>query len=110
MTNDAIPERFEGVTVVAVANVYFDGGVISHTVLLGDGSKKTLGLIREGGYSFDTAAPERMQITAGSCRVKLAGEASWTTYEAGQFFDVPGHSRFDIAVDRGMAQYICSFG
>jgi uncharacterized protein YaiE (UPF0345 family) len=38
------PEKFENVTVVAKANVYFDGKVVSHTVLLASGKKKTLGI------------------------------------------------------------------
>ena len=37
------PESFAGVEVVAKANVYFDGKVVSHTVRFQDGSKKTLG-------------------------------------------------------------------
>ena len=33
------PEKFDGVSVVTKANVYFDGKVVSHTVLFPDGSK-----------------------------------------------------------------------
>lgn len=40
-----IPDKFNNVTVVAKANVYFDGKVVSHTVLFPDSSKKTLGMI-----------------------------------------------------------------
>ena len=59
--------EFAGVTVLAKANIYFDGNVISHTVLLPNGEKKTLGLIRPGSYHFGTDAPERMEIVAGTC-------------------------------------------
>jgi uncharacterized protein YaiE (UPF0345 family) len=104
------PTQFENVTAVCRANVYFDGGVVSHTVLLPDGTKKTLGLIRTGQYTFNTDSPERMDITAGTCRVKLRGASDWTTYDEGTFFLVPGGSSFDIAVDEGIAQYVCSFG
>src|SRR5690242_15923378 len=41
----ALAKQFDQVTVVCKANVYFDGKVISHTVLFADGSRKTLGLI-----------------------------------------------------------------
>ncbi len=104
------PEQFAGVTVTCKANVYFDGGVVSHSLLLPDGAKKTLGLIRKGSYTFNTDAPERMDITAGTCRVRLAGESAWTTHGQGASFGVPGKSSFEIAVDDGIAQYICSFG
>ena len=48
------PDRFEGVTVLTKANVFFEGGVVSHTLLFPGGKKKTLGLIRPGTYGFDT--------------------------------------------------------
>ena len=37
-----VPEEFVGVTAVAKANIYFDGNVVSHTVLTSDNAKKTL--------------------------------------------------------------------
>jgi uncharacterized protein YaiE (UPF0345 family) len=101
-------EKFENVTVVCKANVYFDGKVVSHTVLLGDGRTKTLGLIHPGSYHFNTDAPELLEITAGTCRVKLAGEEVWNRYAAGSSFRVPGKSSFDIAADQ-ITQYVCSF-
>src|ERR1019366_9822025 len=48
------PAKIAGVTVLTKANVYFDGNVISYTVLLPDETKKTLGLIRPGSYHFNT--------------------------------------------------------
>lgn len=104
------PIQFENVTVTCKANVYFDGKVVSHTVTFADGAKKTLGLIFPGGYTFNTDAPETMEIVAGDCRYRLAGEKSWTTVHAGTAFLVPGKSSFEIAVGSGIAEYICSFG
>jgi purine/pyrimidine-nucleoside phosphorylase len=104
-----IPDKFAGVTVLTKANVYFHGGVVSHTVLFSDNSKKTLGLIRTGSYHFGTDAPERMEIVAGACRVKLDGKTEEKTYEAGTFFDVPGKSGFSITVNDGLCEYVCSF-
>ena len=43
--------EFRGVTAVTKANVYFDGKVVSHSILFPDGSKKTLGLIYPGKSS-----------------------------------------------------------
>jgi uncharacterized protein YaiE (UPF0345 family) len=102
-------EKLENVSVQLKANVYFDGGVVSHTILLKDGSKKTAGLIRAGQYHFTTDAPERMDIVAGSCRIKLANEKDWKTFSTGQFFRISGKSSFDIAVDNGIAEYLCSY-
>ncbi len=101
--------KFENVTALAKANVYFDGKVISHTLLFADGSKKTIGLIYPGEYHFGTDAPELMEIVAGACRVRLGGKTEWKSYEAGTEFRVPGKSGFDIAVASGIAEYVCSF-
>jgi len=109
MSSKSSPAEFVGVTVVAKANVYFDGSVVSHTVLFKDDTKKTLGLIRPGSYHFNTGAPERMEIIAGECRVTLDGSTEEKRFGQGAFFDVPGKSGFTIAVDRGLCEYICSF-
>ncbi len=104
-----IPAQFSGVTAVAKANVYFDGRVVSHTILLSDGSKKTLGLIYPGKYHFGTDKAELMEIVAGSCSVKLDGQSNITTHAAGTTFNVPARSGFDIEVATGICEYICSF-
>jgi purine/pyrimidine-nucleoside phosphorylase len=105
----SLATQFDGVTVLTKANVYFDGNVVSHTVLFADKSKKTLGLIRPGSYFFGTAAAERMEIVAGSCQVTLKDQATVTTYAAGSYFDVPANSGFTIEVSSGLCEYICSF-
>lgn len=105
----SIPSQFPGVTVVAKANIYFDGKVVSHTFLTADGAKKTLGLIYPGSYHFGTGAPERMEIVAGHCRVTLDGTTAARDYAAGTYFDVPGNSGFTIEVADGICEYICSF-
>lgn len=102
--------QFDNVSVVCKANIYFDGKVVSHSIVLKDGSKKTLGLIHPGTYTFNTGAPEIMAIVAGTCRAKQGGESDWTTYAAGSEFKAPGESSFEIAVDEGITEYICSFG
>jgi len=103
------PDKFSAVTVVTKANVYFDGKVVSHSVLFPDSTKKTLGLIYPGSYHFGTGAPERMEIVAGACRVTLDGHAAVSNYAAGQSFDVPGKSGFTIEVASNICEYICSF-
>ena len=103
-------QQFDQVSVVAKANVYFEGKVVSHTVLFPGGVKKTIGLIYPGSFTFNTGAPEIMEIIAGSCLVRLKGETTWKTYPAGTQFSVPANSAFDIQVENGIAEYICSFG
>ena len=105
----SLPAQFDGVTVLTKANVYFDGNVVSHTVLLPDQSKKTLGLIRPGSYYFGTGAAERMEIVAGECTVTPKDGKESKNYGAGTCFDVPAHSGFTIAVQAGLCEYICSF-
>jgi purine/pyrimidine-nucleoside phosphorylase len=101
--------EFSNVTAHAKANVYFDGKVVSHTILFPDGAKKTLGLIYPGTYHFGTAAAERMEITDGACRVTLDGESAEHSYAGGTHFDVAANSGFTITVPEGICQYVCSF-
>ena len=100
---------FPNVTVDAKANVYFDGRVVSHTVIFTDGTKKTLGLIYPGKFHFGTAAAERMEIIAGACKVILDDTSEVIMIEAGSAFDVAANSGFTITVDDGICEYICSF-
>ena len=102
-------KQFDDVSVVCKANVYFDGKVVSHTILFKNGTKKTLGLIYPGAYNFGTGVAEVMEIVAGSCRVKPAGSDTWTAYASGTSFRVSGKSSFDISVDDGIMEYICSY-
>lgn len=103
------PKEFSNVKAVTKANIYFDGKVVSHTVLFPDSTKKTLGLIYPGAFYFGTDAGERMEIVAGNCRVKLKGQSDWKDYGADQAFDVPAKSGFDIEVKSGICEYVCSF-
>jgi hypothetical protein len=105
----SIPRQFDKVTVLTKANVYFDGKVVSHTVLFPDSSKKTIGLVYPGTFHFGTDKAERMEITTGQCRVKLDTQSTWRNYTAGQAFEVPAKSGFDIEVTNSPCEYICSF-
>jgi len=104
-----LPTEFTGVTVATKANIYFDGRVVSHSVRLADGTRKTVGLIYPGCFHFGTGAPERMEITAGTCRVTPDGGRAASTYAAGEHFEVPGKSGFTIEVPGGICEYICTY-
>lgn len=101
--------QFDNVSVLKQANVYFDGKCVSHTILLADGTRKSVGVILPSKLVFNTGAPEIMELIAGSCSVKLAGETEATTYTGGQSFNVPGDSSFEIEVTDTL-HYVCHFG
>lgn len=105
----SIPAEFSNVTALTKANVYFDGKVVSHSILFADGTKKTLGLIYAGSYHFGTDKAELMEIVAGTCTVVLDGQSAKKTYAAGTAFDVPAKSGFTITIETGICEYICSF-
>ena len=100
--------EFKNVTVVKKANVYFNGGVVSRTVLFPDGTKKTLGIMQPGEYEFSTGDKELMEILAGELEVMLPGASSWKKISGGQSFEVPANSKFTMKV-RALSDYCCSF-
>ena len=102
-------ETLAGVSVTTRANVYFDGKCVSHSVTLADGTKKSVGVILPATLTFNTGAPEIMECVAGACEYKLAGSNEWVKSSAGQKFDVPGNSSFEIRVVEAY-HYVCHFG
>ncbi|HRC59752.1 MAG TPA: pyrimidine/purine nucleoside phosphorylase [Candidatus Propionivibrio aalborgensis] len=100
--------QFDNVSVVKRANVYFDGKCVSHSLLLADGTKKTVGVILPSSLVFDTGSPEVMEGIGGSCRVRMKGESDWSSYSTGQSFEVPGNSSFEISCDEPY-HYVCHF-
>lgn len=100
---------FKNVSVDTLANTYFDGKVVSHSVNFPDGSKKTLGIIFPGTYRFATDSPELMEIIDGSCEVSIDGSGTTRFVPTEESFEVPGKSGFTISVNSGVCQYICSF-
>ncbi len=105
----SITDKFEGVTLTTKANVYFDGKCVSHSFVLADGTKKSVGVVLPSLLTFGTAAPEKMECVGGSCQVRLKGETEWTKYSAGQSFDVPPNSSFEIEVTGEPFHYICHY-
>lgn len=101
--------EFTNVTVHAKANVYFEGRVISHTVVLPRGERKTVGVILPGSYYFGTKQAERMEIIEGDAEVVLEGSGTTARYSTGQAFNVPANSGFTITVSGEACHYICSF-
>ena len=103
-------EKIDGVSVTTKASVYFDGKCVSHGITFPDGTKKSVGVILPATLTFNTGAPEIMETVAGKATIKLAGSDTWQTYGAGESFNVPGNSSFEIKVEGEPYHYICHFG
>ena len=100
--------EFNKVTVTKKANIYFDGKVTSRTITFADGSKKTLGIMLPGEYTFNTDAGELMEILSGNLQVQVTGSKEWRTYGEGAAFEVPAKSSFSLKVT-AITDYCCSF-
>ena len=100
--------KFENVTIIKTANIYFDGNVTSRRIELPDGTVKTLGIMMPGEYEFGTEAAELMEILAGNLEVLLPQNNDWITIKAGQSFDVPANSKFQLKIN-SLTDYCCSY-
>jgi purine/pyrimidine-nucleoside phosphorylase len=102
-------DKFENVTIVKKANVYFDGKVTSRNVFFADGTRKTLGFMMPGEYEFNTGSREIMEMLNGEMDVLLPDQKDWQTFKAGQSFEVPANSSFKLKL-KGIVDYCCSYG
>lgn len=100
--------EFSNVTAVKEANIYFDGKVISRTLIFADGSKKTLGIMLPGEYEFNTADREIMEILSGQLDVLVSEGEGWKTVNGGEQFEVPADSKFSLKV-KSLTDYCCSY-
>jgi len=100
--------EFNNVTVIKKANIYFDGQVVSRSVLFPDGAKKTLGIMQPGEYEFGTADKEIMEILSGELDVSLPGVEGWRPVKGGESFEVPANAKFRMKV-KTLTDCCCSF-
>ena len=68
--------EFHNVSVDLKSNTYFEGRVTSRNIKFSDGSLKTLGVMLEGEYEFNTAKKEIMEVTSGEMHVLLPGSSA----------------------------------
>ncbi len=101
-------QKFENVTVIKKANIYYNGKVTSRTIEFADGSIKTLGIMLPGEYTFSTEAAEIMEILAGEVEVLLPDETKWQTKLAKSSFKVPANAKFVIKIQVA-TDYCCSY-
>ena len=101
-------DNYTNVDVDKLANIYFEGKVISRNIFLKDGSKKTLGVMLEGEYEFKTTSRELLEIHSGKVNVKIASDKEWTLINEGMYFNVPKNSSFCLEVLE-LVNYTCSY-
>ena len=100
--------NFKNVDVDQLANIYYEGKVISRNIYLKDGSRKTLGVMLVGEYEFNTNSRELMEIKSGKLNLKLKSEDDWKVIKEGMYFNIPKNSSFKLSVLE-LVNYTCSY-
>ena len=100
--------EFHNVSVDKNSNTYFEGRVTSRNIKFPDGSLKTLGVMLEGEYEFNTSKREIMEITTGEMHVLLPDTKDWKIYIKNTSFEVPAKSFFKVKVKQ-ITNYCCSY-
>ena len=101
-------DNFKNVDVDKLANIYFEGKVISRNIFFKDGSKKTLGVMLIGEYEFNTVSRELMEIISGKLYLKLKDDKEWKLITNGMEFNIPKNSSFKLKVLE-IVNYTCSY-
>ncbi len=101
-------DKYIDVNVDKLANIYFDGNVISRNIYLKSGYRKTLGVMLPGRYEFNTEAKECMEIISGKLNLKLQNNEDWKLIKEGMDFYVPNNSSFKVEVLE-LVNYTCSY-
>ena len=101
-------DKYKDVNVDKIANIYFEGNVISRNIFLKDGSRKTLGVMLPGNYEFSTETRELMEIMSGKLNLKLQNDEDWKSIKDGMSFNIPKNSSFKVEVVE-LVNYICSY-
>ena len=101
-------DTYENVTVSKLANIYFEGKVISRKITFSDNTIKTLGIMLPGEYEFNTQSKELMEIISGELNLLLEGETTWNMIKDGMEFNVPKDSSFKVKVFKTV-NYTCSY-
>ena len=101
-------DKYKDVNVDKIANIYFEGNVISRNIFLKDGSRKTLGVMLPGNYEFSTETRELMEIISGKLNLKLQNDEDWKSIKDGMSFNIPKNSLFKVEVLE-LVNYTCSY-
>ena len=101
-------DKFQDVNVDKLANIYFQGNVVSRNIFFKDGSRKTLGVMLPGKYEFNTELREIMEIMSGKLNLKLQNDEDWKSIKDGMNFNIPKNSSFKVEVLE-LVHYTCSY-
>lgn len=102
-------KEFGNASIIKKANMYFDGKVTSRTIYDNDGSRKTLGIMLPGTYTFTAQEAEHMEIIAGNVDVEVMGDGSNSeNIKGGSYFEVPANTSFNIVVNEP-TDYCCTY-
>lgn len=101
-------DKFKDVTVDKLANIYFNGNVISRNVFFKDGSRKTLGVMLPGRYEFNTEERELIEIMSGILNLKLQNDDECKLINDRMVFNIPKNSSFQVEVLE-LVNYTCSY-
>ena len=88
-------------------NEYFDGNVksLGYDSLTG---KSTVGVMEAGDYEFGTSTHETMTVVEGEMTVKLPDSSVWTTYKAGESYQIDANKKFQVKVTV-QTSYLCQY-
>lgn len=89
-------------------NEYFDGKVKS-IAFSGKEKAATVGVMAPGEYVFNTSEKEKMSVVSGELSIRLDGATETIVYAAGESFEVPAGSAFNVTVTTDTA-YLCVYG
>lgn len=89
-------------------NEYFDGKVKS-IAFSGKDKAATVGVMAPGKYVFNTSEKEKMSVVSGELSIRLDGATETIVYAAGESFEVPAGSAFNVTVTTDTA-YLCVYG
>ena len=101
-------KNYKNVDVEELANIYFEGRVISRNITFRDGTIKTLGVMLPGEYEFKTQSREVMEIITGKLNLMLKFDADWKMIKGGMEFEIPKNSSFKVKVIE-LVNYTCSY-
>jgi len=100
--------KFNNVTVDMISNVFYEGKVTSRNITFPDGSVKTLGVMLQGEYEFNTSKKEIMEIISGEMYVLIPNTTYWQTFSDNSSFEISSNSSFKIIVKK-ITNYCCSY-
>jgi uncharacterized protein YaiE (UPF0345 family) len=89
-------------------NEYFDGKVKS-LAFQTEKLPATIGVMAPGNYTFNTQDKEKVSVVSGAMTITLPDTDQAETFIAGNSFEVPANSSFEVQIDTDTA-YLCLYG